>query len=423
MKNFIIWGISLLFSQAHAGVGINCSNQVLLFDLAEGTEFYKDEHPIQADWSINDYYQDAIYKLKQKSPYLEQMLKVNLDETIARAHSGIFILQDNAQTSAANFHWCNQEVAPVKVVSLYNNQSDELLIDQKYFSMMDAQHKAAVMIHEALERVYRNHFKVVNSKAARRLTSLLFTTHPASSLEFNQLTDVIVKNIFLTPIINFEAQVAKDWAQAKDFNQAEKNFNRETSLPYGFTYKTQLTRQKLPPFQVMVMQREGAHEFINHRVEYITPNLQLALGLAIFGPPGAILGTGMIMIIPNLLMLMSTGVPIFIPIVPIIVGAAAIGVAATGIATVNQTKFTRVKNYLFEAWTCTKTSNACVGKQFKHLQKIYDRQASDSAEIKKLSIKEYAKKIVDLAYENKFYNEKARKYITRIQMKKVILEN
>lgn len=423
MKKIIVLGMSLLFAQAQASVGILCSNQVQLFDLAEGIEFHKDEHRVQADWSVKDYYQAAIAKLNQKSPYLGQLLKVNLDETISDVRSGPFILNDSAQLNAANFHWCGEEVAPVKVVSMYVEKSDELLIDKQYFSLMDNQHQAGVMIHEALERVYRNHFKLVNRKEARRLTSLLFTDMPVSNLEFNQLTDGILKNVFLVPIANFEAQVASAWALAPDFKQAEKNFSREVALPYGFTYKTQLTRQKLPPFQVMVMEREGLTEFVNHRFDGIKLDLSLALGLVIFGPPGAVLGTGMILLIPNLIMIASTGVPLFIPVVPIIAGVAAIGVAATGVAAVNQAKFTRAKNYLFEAWKCTKTSNACAGKEFKHLQKIYDRQADDSEEIKNLSIKKYAKKIVDLAHENKFYNEKAGKYVTRIQMKKIILEN
>jgi hypothetical protein len=397
---------------------------VTLFDFAEGSILYGDKIVEDPNKSEVEYINSAVQKMTEKSPYLGQMLAWTIkdiqNENILNI--GPYILDLTADTQyGLKFRICTDEGEPaVKQVANYLDNINELRIDEKYFAKMSPMNRAGLYIHEALYRIYRHYFKHQNSDKARRLTSLLISNASINQKELNELLTHLQNHFFTNPIIKFEEGVLNQWVNAQSFEHAEASFKAVLKLPFGITYKTSLTRENLPPYQVMVMERVGSAEYVHKRLKKLANAKvilmigELAGGAALYAVPGAFL--------IGLIQAGEAGFGIYVGATVGGLGALALAAATPWIAvgTIAGVRSKRVDNYLGESYACVKLAAECSGKEFKHLTKIYNQFIKDYPQYDHIDLKAYAKRVVDLAYENRFYNAKADRFLMRKEMKIVV---
>lgn len=441
MKKVLILFCGLLALTANAenytgggngGVGLVCLNpqqsikveSVTLFDFAEGSILYGDQITEDLSKTEEQYLQETIQKMASKSPYLGEMLSWTLKDIMRKEilNIGPYILDLTADTQyGLRFRICPDDGEPVvRQVANYLTNINELRIDEKYLAKMSPMNRAGLFIHEALYRIYRQYFNHTNSDKARRLTSLLISNATLTNKELNTLLTHLENHFFVNPILKFEKDVITNWANAHSFEQAESVFNSKLSLPFGITYKTTMTSAKLPPYQMMVMERVGSGEFVHRKLKklanakIILSIAELAGGAALYAVPGAFL--------IGLIQVGEAGVGIFVGAALGGIGALAVTAATPWIAvgTIAGIRSKRVDNYLGESYQCVKTNTDCSGKNFKHLNKIYTGFVKDYPQHDHISLKEYAMKVVSLAYENRFYNKKADRFLMRKEMKQVV---
>ncbi len=390
---------TLGFSQIHT---LNCkSGEAELLSISK----LKNEQNISFNETQNkDFYIKLMSsRIDAVSPVLGQMFANVYTEVSSLDNLSLGAFQFPSAAVTKSYRICSDknEVPESKILGVY--EGHKLNVDSHLYDQLSDFDRESLMVRLVVKKLIqqKNRYSspLISKSDADVLSGLLLSE--GKSEDRDKILETLNQKLVIIPLEQAAKSLQIRFSKAKSYEAAlEVLENQNVKLVHGTSYKLSIKKRDLKPYELEVLEAKGT-PLSSEAVFWAIP---AGFGFSGLANAGLSLGAWIVTNGGGLSVAASTAVWTV---------GIGIGVGITTYGLIANTLYKRKLKFLKSANDLYENQDAKTSRLFN---RFYKRFSKKFPGISKL---EYATRVIDLAYENKFVR-KGNKFITLRKMSKVV---